>query len=430
MPRFNLAVAAGLLLGALGFSAVVSSVASPANKYKELYSFQRGIDGAYPMSALTLDSAGNLYGTTSQGGAVTCGGSGCGTVFELERTQSGWKEKILYRFRGGDDGAFPQAGVIFSSSGKLYGTTVSGGGRDQVGTVFELRPDSGDRWAEKIIYIFSFYGDPGNSPQADLVFDAYGNLYGTTRKGGRGDCVEGDGCGGVFELSPQGNGSWTVTTLHTFDDPPDGGNPSSAVVLDSAGDVYGMTEVGGIGVCHPPNIFHFALNCGTVYKLTPRSGGSWTESITYNFDRGGGRAVYPSSSLLLDKAEDLFGTSNAGGNGIGTVFQLHQRRDGSWSQTEPHLFYGKPDGGGGGGLVMNEQGDLLAVTPSGGTNGGGTVLQLQRRKDAWKSKILHAFPYTEGGFKSGLVLDSQGHLYGTTRSGGSNGWGAIYEIVP
>src|SRR5215831_9257940 len=123
MPRCHLAIAAGLLLAALSLSAATPNSVPPASKYKLLYSFKGSPDGAYPMSGLTLDSAGNLYGTTRQGGT-----GGCGTVFELERTQNGWKEKILYSFQGGNDGYFPQGGVIFDTSGNLYGTTSGGGG--------------------------------------------------------------------------------------------------------------------------------------------------------------------------------------------------------------------------------------------------------------------------------------------------------------
>lgn len=441
MSRSHLAVAAGVLLAAVGLSSVVYPDASPASRYRLLYSFEGGTDGAYPMSDLTLDSAGNLYGTTQQGGTGTGCDIGCGTVVELERTQDGWKEKVLYSFRGGNDGAFPQAGVIFSSSGKLYGATTFGGGHDQAGTVFELTPDSRGGWTEKVIYIFSNDGSSGNAPEADLTFDSAGNLYGTTRGGGQGRCLDDPGaCGAVFELTPQSDGSWTETTLHAFANPPDGGNPSSAVVLDSAGNIYGMTEVGGTGVCRPPSFDGFVLNCGTVYKLTPpKSRGSWAESILYNFGRGGGHAVYPSGSLLFDTAGHLLGTSRGGGNGYGVIFELHQRQNGSWSQTEPHLFYGK-DGVEGlptsveevllGRLVVDEDGDLFAATSEGGAGGSGTVLEIQRLKDGWRPRILHAFSQTgELGFNSGLVLDSRGHLYGTTQRGGK-GNGTIYEIVP
>jgi hypothetical protein len=210
------------------------------------------------------------------------------------------------------------------------------------------------------------------------------------------------------------------------------------VVIDSTGNLYGTTEVGGTGTCYPPNGYydHYVMNCGTIYKLTRSMPTSWTESILYNFRRFRGRAKYPSGGVLFDKAGHVFGTSLAGGNGIGTVFELQHQQDGSWSQSELHLFYGKPDGAeagqaGKGGilgrLAMDEQGDLFVVTSAGGASGGGTVLELQPRKNGWEPKIVHAFTSAQQGTKSGLVLGPQGHFYGTTLGGGL---GTIYEIVP
>lgn len=452
MRRKNFWIAASCILALVCLLPIFSSGASPASKRpaakeKLIYSFQGGADGAGP-GPLTLDAAGNLYGATGGGGIGTgCGGGPCGTVFELERTGDGWKKKTLYSFRGTIDGGWPEAGVIFDNLGNLYGTT-SVAGPGGVGTVFRLAPNSKGEWTESVIYTFSFYGTPGRSPQTDLVFDNQGNLYGTTSNGGSGGGCFGDsGCGAVFELTPKADGSWTESTIHSFAPPPDGGNPSSGLILDSAGNLYGMTEYGGTGLCRPFSDQAFTnLNCGVVYKLS-QSGGSWTESIVSNFARGGGHAVFPSGGLLFDKAGDLFGTSLAGGNGYGTIFELHPQQDGSWRESDPHLFYGldgrEDDPNGGptvlGRLVMDEKGDLFGVSLWGGANDNGVVFEFQHRKDVWRPKILFAFPNDSGGsfnLKAGLVLDSQGHLYGSTRSGGidaacnSVGCGTIYEVTP
>jgi uncharacterized repeat protein (TIGR03803 family) len=454
MRRKTFWIAASCILVVAGLLPVFSSGASPASKAskqpaareKLIYSFQGGADGAGP-SPLTLDADGNLYGATRGGGNGTgCGGGPCGTVFELERTGEGWKKKTLYSFRGGNDGGWPRAGVIFDNSGNLYGTTSIGGSLD-AGTVFRLTPNSKGEWTESVIYAFSSYGGPGGSPQTDLVVDHQGNLYGATSNGGSGGgCFGDNGCGGVFQLTPRADGSWTETTIHSFGPPPDGGNASSALILDSDGNLYGMTEYGGTGLCGPFSDFGEGnLNCGVVYKLTTaKSGSSWTESIVYNFARGGGYAVYPSGGLLFDKAGDLFGTSQAGGNGLGTVFELHPQQDGSWRQSNPHLFYGNFDGGEWrsnlpevlGRLVMDEKGNLFGVSSESRGNNSGVVFELKRLQDSWSLKILYAFPNDESGNKAGLVLDSQGHLYGTTPTGGSGigcngqGCGTVYEVTP
>jgi uncharacterized repeat protein (TIGR03803 family) len=455
MRRKGFWIAASCILALAGLLPVFSSGASPVSKAskqpaaeeKVIYSFHGGSDGAGP-GPLTLDAAGNLYGATGGGGIGTgCGGGPCGTVFELERTEDGWKKRTLYSFRGGNDGGWPGAGVIFDNSGNLYGTTsVAGSGN--AGTVFKLAPSSKGEWTESVIYSFSSYGGAGGSPQTDLVFDNQGNLYGTTSNGGSGaGCFGDNGCGAVFELTPHADGSWTETTIHSFAPPPDGGNPSSGVILDSAGNLYGMTEYGGTSLCRPFTDLAFTdLDCGVVYKLTPpKSGGNWTESIVYNFARGGGHAVYPSGGLLFDRG-DLFGTSQAGGNGWGTVFELHPQQDGSWRQSDPHLFYGNPDGREApmqvesvlGRLVMDEKADLFGVNSWGGANGSGVVFELQRMKDGWRPRILHAFASSGDNFniKTELVLGSQGHLYGATRAGGIEtacngvGCGTVYEVTP
>jgi hypothetical protein len=450
MRRKSFLIGAGCILALAALLPIFSSGTSSASKQRLIYSFRGSSDGAGP-GPLTLDTAGNLYGATVGGGIGTgCGAGPCGTVFELERTGDGWKKRTLYSFRGGNDGGWPGAGVIFDNSGNLYGTTSVLGSGD-AGTVFKLVPNSKGEWTESVIFTFSSYGNPGRSPQTDLVFDNQGNLYGTTSSGGNGaGCFGDDGCGAVFQLTPHADGSWTETTIHSFGLPPDGGNPSSGLILDSAGNLYGTTQFGGTGLCRPFSDFGRGnLNCGVVYRLTPpKSGGSWTESIIYAFARGGGHGVYPSGGLLFDKAGDLFGTSLAGGNGYGTVFELRLHPDGSWRQSDPHLFYGNSDGREDdpnrgpivlGRLVIDEKGDLFGVTVFGGANDNGTVFELLRQKDGWRPKILSSFPDSGDGtfnVKAGLVLDSQGQLYGTTRSGGSGigcgsgGCGTIFEVTP
>jgi uncharacterized repeat protein (TIGR03803 family) len=195
-----------------------------------LYSFQGGDDGVLPSSGLIFDQAGNLYGTTGAGGGNTNCDNGCGTVFELSPNQhGGWAESVLYSFRGGSDGdgAYPE-GVIFDKSGNLYGPTADGGidgcainSNAYCGTVFELSPNGSGGWKENIIYAFPIFNAEGFSPNAGLVFDQSGNLYGTTLYGGPVGGCGNEGCGVVFELSPNGSGGWTETLLYSF---PGGGS--------------------------------------------------------------------------------------------------------------------------------------------------------------------------------------------------------------
>lgn len=435
MRRKSFWIAASCILTLAGLLPAFSSGASEASKEKVLYSFSGGSDGGQPLSDLTIDSAGNLYGTTSQGGTGTaCGSGGCGTVFELKRSQDGWKEQVLYSFAGGKDGAFPAAGLTFDTSGNLYGTTASGG--TGYGTVFKLAPNSQGGWTERVIYSFD-YGNGGAAPAADLVLDAHGNLYGTASQGGSGgNSCNASGCGTVFELTPQPDGSWAETTIHIFEqNSSDGIVPSSGVILDSAGNVFGMTLYGGAGRCSGG--VYGIDGCGSVYELTPNSGG-WTETILYNFVQGCGFGIHPSGGLFFDKAGHLRGTSQAGGDGFGTVVQLYDSQKNSRQQSGLHLFYGNPDGMNPvGRLAVDATGKLFGVTSSGGANRTGIIFELRPSKDAWKETILHSFGGTGDGAtpQAGLVLDSKGRLYGTTQYGGSGtacnqGCGTVFEVIP
>jgi uncharacterized repeat protein (TIGR03803 family) len=205
--------------------------------YQEIFTFTYGGNyaqyGAYPYGALTMDRAGNLYGTTFEGGEY-----GNGTVFELTNTSEGWKESLLYNFTGGDNGAGPLAGVIFDTQGNLFGTTSSGG-QDEVGTVFQLTPTRGG-WVHQVLYNFTGGLDGGSPYYGSLAMDAAGNLFGTTKNGGDAQL------GTVFKLvRGRGSHNWRETVLHSFTGAPDGVNPVFGLVLDPGGNLYGTTPTGG-----------------------------------------------------------------------------------------------------------------------------------------------------------------------------------------
>jgi hypothetical protein len=198
MRRICFVIATICILAEFGLQTAFCSDAATASKEKVIYSFTGGVDGGYPASDLTLDSAGNLYGTTGGGGTGTGCNGGCGTVYELKHTSDGWKKKVLYSFVGGKDAAYPSGGLVFDKAGNLYG--VAGGGESSIGTAFKLTPDSRGGWTEAVIFNFTF--DCCGGPQGDLAFDASGNLYGIFPAGIKGSCISGEGCGGVYRLTP------------------------------------------------------------------------------------------------------------------------------------------------------------------------------------------------------------------------------------
>jgi uncharacterized repeat protein (TIGR03803 family) len=236
--------------GDFGFGTVFKLDA--AGNATVLYSFTGGKDGGSPAASLVFDAAGSLYGTTASGGSTQCV-RGCGVVFKLEASG---KETVLHSFIGAPDGVNPVANLVRDAAGDLYGTTV-GGGSHNSGIVFKLAPTG------KETVLHDFAGSPdGALPEAGLIRDAKGNLYGTTNAGGDSNCAinAGPGCGIVFRLDKQGE----ETVLYSFTGAADGGFPVAALVRDGSGNLYGTTELGGKTGCGVMN-----QGCGVVFKITP-----------------------------------------------------------------------------------------------------------------------------------------------------------------
>ena len=245
---------------------------------------------------MVADEAGNLYGATNSGGSyngVACENDGCGTVFEL--TSNG-TQITLHTFQGGNDGGVPDAGLIIDSSGNLYGTTFAGGGcsvnASGCGTVFKVAPGG----AETVPYAFQGTTD-GYFPESVLTEDEAGNLYGTTFDGGDTHACYPDGCGAVFKLEPGGQES----VLYGFKLGNDGSHPEAGVVIDRNGNFYGTTYFGGGRHCKE------ADGCGTVFEVTAKG----SEKVLYDFQSGRGR--YPAAGLLLGSHNELYGTTTEGG---------------------------------------------------------------------------------------------------------------------
>ena len=264
-------------------------------------------DGASPQAGVIFDSSGNLYGTTLAGGNQNCQveGSGCGTVFELQPSQSAWTESVLYAFTGGSAGFAPFGGLALDVVGNVYGTTGA--------TVFELTPGVGGQWNSTIIHYFGQGNGDGNGSVAGVIFDGAGNLYGTAAAGGQ------FGFGAVFELTPNGSGSWTETILYNFAGGNDGATPESNLTRDSEGSLYGTTLYGGETKNCNGN------GCGTVFKLTSQ-GGRWTESL-FRFTKSVADGYWPKAPVLLDATGDVYGTTTSGGtedDNFGVAFRIEQ----------------------------------------------------------------------------------------------------------
>jgi uncharacterized repeat protein (TIGR03803 family) len=423
---------AAWVVAAITFSLAVRAQAQTESV---LLSFS-GSGGANPSSTLIFDSSGHLYGTTRAGGNLAdCEGLGCGVVFKVTHTSGGtWKETVIHNFTGGRDGSTPQAGLVQDSAGNLYGTTEYGGGACsfeptiKCGVAFELSPGTGGGWKETVLHVFTGGVDGGN-PAGGLILDSAGNAYGVTNDGGDASVCVVDGrtgCGVVFRLSPLVGGGWKETVLYTFTDASDGANPAGNLTLDATGNLYGVAGFGSSGY-------------GVVYELSPTSTAPWTQSLLHTFT-GAPDGAYPAAGLAFDPAGNLYGTTYSGGNGggigSGIVFQLSPS-GGSWSETILYNFDLVPNGASPlDGVTLDASGNLYGTTSGGGPSKHeyGVVFEVSPGSGGtWTEKTLYDFRAGTGDGQypyGGLVLDAAGNLYGTTNAGGSALEGSVFEITP
>ena len=332
---------------------------TPSGIHTVLYSFTGGADGGQPYKGVTLDAQGNLYGTAVVGGTFTgpCVESGCGVAYKLSNSGGVWTQSVIHTFTGGNDGYGPGAGVAFDKHGNLLGMTPTGGAKG-FGIIYELKAGT---WQERVIHTFTGGKDGATGSAGRLILDSAGNFYGVATAGGA------NGSGTAFELTPAAGGKWTFKVLYAFKGSPDAGFPYGALAFDASGNLYGTTYYDG------------ANDLGSVYKLT-NNNGTWSESVLYSF-KGGTDGSSPISNVVVDASGNLYGTTSEGGAGCscGTVFKLTAGRNGKWTETVSYRFQGQPDGG----FVYN-----------------------------------------------GMVADSAGILYGATVHGGVDNEGAIFKFVP
>jgi uncharacterized repeat protein (TIGR03803 family) len=386
-------------------------------KFKVLHNFGSPNDGNVPSGPLLTDAHGNLYGGTTAGP----GQGAYGIIFELMPQANGtWREQILYKFSGETGGGFPWGGLVVDAHGNLYGTLEGSTNTD--GAVFELEHRAGT-WASSVLYtdgiakadgpgvvfdkLGNLYGDigPGQDyagaigqlspgptgwtyaqlysycPQNDCsqgvgqtaapIWDASGNLWGDTVEGGisQSPCFTSSGCGVIFEMTPDEEGSWTYNVMHQFaSTTTDGQGPYGGLILDSAGNFYGSTLAGG------------THSYGTIFKFS-NVGGTWQETILYNFSNCT-LACYPEGTLAIDASGNLYGTAQGGRNscagyGCGVIFKLAPQSNGTWKYS---TLYNLNETSGGVspfyGVILDSKGNLYGVTSNFGKYNLGTAFEL------------------------------------------------------
>jgi uncharacterized repeat protein (TIGR03803 family) len=317
--------------------------------------------------------------------------------------------KVIHTFTGRPDGEDPTAGLARDGAGNLYGTATYGGSHS-FGTVYQMKR-AGSNWVFNPLYSFAG-GSDGANPVGRVIFGPDGLLYGTTASAST-----------VFKLRPSPKActsaicTWTETVLYQFQGAPDGLQPQGDLIFDQMGNIYGATFAGGYDYS------------GTVYQLKP-SGNDWTESVLYRFSGSDGQ--YPENGVVLDSANNLYGTTYGGGlNGVGTVFELTYLAGSGWTESFLYSFGNGSDGGHlYAGLIFDQSGNLYGATAGGGPGGGGTVFKLTPSNGSWTYSLVYGLTGGSCGPYATLFMDGAGNIYGTTYCDGSYGYGNVFELSP
>jgi len=445
MPKAMRSIGRGSLLA---FAAVMSLAAGAHARNAQdlvLYRFAGGSDAAQPEAGLIADAAGNLYGTTSAGGGIGCGGSGCGTVFQLSPQQGGgWIETILHTFQGGTDGADPDAPLVADADGNLYGSTSLGGSDNcgsgsGCGTVFRLTLRKG-AWTEAVLYSFttksrSSRGANSRGPEIvkpdvwapnGVAFGNDGNLYGFASLGGRCDVMGFlESCyGGAFKLRKpsRSRGAWHESVIYRARNALASG-PEGPPIFDSSGHLYGLAVSG---------------NYGRVFALQPPSGkGMWTASTLYTFE-GGSDGGYPAPGLVFDARGNLYGATAGYRSLAGNVFELTPEQPARWHETPLFTFANATDGSTPAAApILAANGDIYGLTEAGGQNNLGVAYELAAQNGGWSETVLYSFAGgSDGATPEGSLLAADGTLYGVTLAGGNGGCfddagcGTVFAVAP
>lgn len=410
-------IACATLVAALIIGLAVKTAAAQGTpRFQVLHSFAGGAtDGSGPATNLALDHLGNLFGITFTGGGNGCNLNGCGVAFRLAPTNGHWRESAFYDFVSPNDTGFsPDGSVAVDSQENVYGTEyVTGDASCNCGTVYQIMRGAGG-WTENILH--SFVGQPGDGsfPSSGIVQDAEGNLFGSTFSGGAANA------GTIFELTPGSNGTWTYNVIYEFGSSSnlDGNSPYGPLFIDSSGNIFGTTQVGGI------------YGDGAVFKLSP-SGGVWTETVLYNFTLDSSQSQEP-YGVVAGANGVLYGITLYGGEySVGTMYELTPGV-GFWNRSVLYTFTGGPDGAYPSSLLIDASGTLYGTSSYGGSYGYGNVFKFQSLNGKWKETVLHSFTGGSGGSRPyyGLTLDKQGNLDGVAIQGGTYGFGIAFTVTP
>jgi uncharacterized repeat protein (TIGR03803 family) len=402
------------LLCTVVLSLVLAATGSAYGATETLHNFMGApSDGSNPYGALIFDSAGNLYGTTEEGGTGACG-RGCGTVYKLSPSAGGWTESVIYNFGTGARGPlYPSGALITDASGNFYG--LAAGGYKGQGAIYKLSPGSGGTWSETTLYSFGAVPGDGNGPIGKLEFDASGNLWGVTAEGGA------KKNGTVFELVPSSSG-WTEKVVYSF--PFVGtsqGSQPSGIIFDNAGNLYGVTTFGGATGVN---------GAGVMFRLE-NSGGTWKQVVVHEFSITGTSLQTPTGGMSLDATGTiLYMTMSRGGHGGGGIVALNLT-----TKVASELY-----GSGGSqtiqpyeAMAFDSSGNLYSASydNNSGTCQCGFVYELSPGASKWTATTLANMNGTNGANPvGGVVIDALGNLYGATFSGGANKLGVVYEVTP
>jgi uncharacterized repeat protein (TIGR03803 family) len=438
-----------IALGALALAAAASSAAARDHKETVLHAFEGDLTTSQATEGLVADAQGNLYGTVEH------------HVFMLSRTKGGWSYSIISDLQ---DIGFTPSGLVFDRRGNLYGTVLSGGTHG-CGAVFELSPVGNGKWQTRMIHDFNATNRHPDAcdPQGTPAFDAAGNLFGTSVKGG-GGAVGGtfcqNGCGAVWQMWPKKNGNWGEAMIYGFtgeEGNTDGQHPYGSVAFDPEGNLWGTTYNGGTGgiAC---NKFGDPPGCGTVFELARVSDREWREAFLYSF-QSPDTGWQPYAGPAVDASGNVYGTVVNGGPGNGGVFKLTPDGNGSFVESMAYGFAPCDESLGCldgvfpvGGLTFDADGNLFGTTPLGGganfncnpnavrPTGCGIVFKMTpNAQGGLDETILYRFQENEDGGQPSddhLVIDAKGHVIGTTVEGGdlscvvagARGCGTVFEI--
>lgn len=395
---------AGRVLLCLSFIAVFTTLPAQAQTLITLHTFAGQMDGGAPEGLVAVDRAGNVYGSSPDGGSYRGG-----AVFRASSRHGAWTLTPIYDFQRGQDGSDPLAGVTLGPDGAIYGTTLQGGGTgctDNMGcgTVFRLTPQASFcrmvlcPWTETVIYHAVNPSDPSVF-FGGVIVDNAGNVYGMSVAGGT------NNCGVVYKLSPSG-GSYTLSEPYSFQCGNDGADSLGTLGMDAAGNLYGMATYGG------------QFGYGTVFKLVHSAGG-YTFQLLYSFT-GGADGAMPVSNVVLDSAGNVYGASGEGGG----IFQITP--SGAYTLIDTQASFLQAP------ISIDAAGSIYGTTYTGGTHDAGSIFKLAYSNGVWTHTILHSFDGNDGALPlSGVGFDASGNLYGTTTfAGGPADDGTLWQLTP